>query len=113
MFTLYHDIAHERYLRTRRHWCPHSEPYSGTDSLLTALNEGWQLFDMVFREDILLGRSRHTTVYHFGLRREMLFVRMSIVSNPYLERIIQHEALRVMLRRDTPKIAEARQIALA
>ena len=73
-----------------RHWCPQSETYTGADSLLTALAEGWQMGPRVMRHDVRIGSSqvRFTSVSYFELRRDGRTVTMPVLATPMITRII-------------------------
>src|SRR5689334_2636368 len=89
------------FTETPRHWCPHSEKYTGADSLITALRNGWALSRLVYREDIFHGGSRHTTVYYFELKRANEVVTMPVVSTPLIVRIIARLSLKVLHEAET------------
>lgn len=90
------EFVHEAYTDTPRHWCPRSERYTGADSLVTALRTGWTILGIVYREDIFLRGSRHTTVFHVELGRSDEVVIMSVVANPFLARLLQQTRVRVI-----------------
>lgn len=83
------------YLERPRHWCPRSEPYTGTDSLLTALLEGWEPHKQVFCEQIQRSASRVVNVYHFLLKRGDAHRMMVILGNPRTQDVIRHYELRI------------------
>lgn len=95
------DGLHEMYTRTPRHWCPGSEPYTGADSLITAIDSGWKVSGRVFRENILLGRSRHTTVYHFRLRRNGKEAVMPVIETPFVIRLLHSYRFQVILEQQS------------
>lgn len=101
------------YMDTPRHWSAESEAYTGADSLLTALEYGWQIIGAVYREDILYRGARMSAIYHVTLERQQERVVMSIVSNPFLVRYLKQrgllvEQVRRALRRVVPHQEEAK-----
>lgn len=78
-----------------RHWCQHSEPYTGGHSLHSALDEGWQLGQDVTFEEHQLG-TRIIRVYHFELSANQQTVTMCVVTNPYVERVIREHHLHIV-----------------
>ena len=73
---------------TNRHYCPKSERYTGADSLLTALERGWEIIECV------VDSSNHcvtqsVTVYLFTLKRDFEVKGMRVVGNPYIERLVR------------------------
>lgn len=89
------------FTETPRHWCPHSERYTGADSLVTALRNGWALCRLVYREDVFHGGSRHTAVYFFELKRDGDVVTMPVVGTPFIVRFIAHLNLKVLHEAET------------
>jgi hypothetical protein len=88
----------------KRHWCPLSQEYAGGDALLTALDRGWQIVGVVFCQEVWHGGSRRIRVYHIDLTRDLTTVRMRVLSNPFVERLLSEESVRVVLmnqRKDT------------
>lgn len=84
------------YTDTPRHWCPVSEKYTGADSLISALRNGWSLSRLVYREDFLHGGARHSAVYFFELKQGQRIVTMPIVSTPFIVRFIAVQNLKVV-----------------
>lgn len=84
------------YTETPRHWSPHSEKYTGADSLITALRKGWALCRLVYREDVFHGGSRRTAIYYFELRHDDDVVTMPIIGTPFIVRFIAHYNLKVL-----------------
>ncbi len=95
--TIYNpEGTHSKYTQVSRHWCPHSEAYTGADSLLTAQRNGWQLAGLVYQQDIIFPNGRQTTLYHFELLRGSENVIMPVLRNPFVERLIQQQAVDVL-----------------
>ncbi|MBI5667561.1 MAG: hypothetical protein HZC41_06095 [Chloroflexi bacterium] len=78
-----------------RHWQPQSEYYAGGDALATALYLGWQASDIVLLERRWQGGSRRINIYHFELSRGDDTMAMPVLGNPYVERLIAEQGLRV------------------
>lgn len=88
--------THEMYTATDRHFCPHSEAYTGADSLLTAWRCGWKLArPIVYREEKWLRGRRYRTIYYFCLRLEHEVMVMPVLRNPFVVRLIRRNRLRV------------------
>ncbi len=96
----------EDFIDTYRHWHPQSEPYAGGDALATALFMGWKSKNIVLLEHHWLGGSRRINIYHFELLHGDQSVAMPVISNPYVERLIVEQGLRVVhLSRSRPVLA--------
>jgi hypothetical protein len=87
---------HVEYLDVTRHWSPKSEKYSGCDSLLTAIYEGWKLSNTIYVEDFWHLGQRRVPIYHFELSRNGETHSMVIVDNPYVWRLSKQPAFRVL-----------------
>lgn len=69
-----------------RHWSPLSEKFTGADSLITALYQGWQIVDC--RIEKLYGDiSQGVAVYLFTLLLQDDCMVMPVIGNPYVERL--------------------------
>lgn len=72
-----------------RHWCPHSEKYSGGDSLISALEDGWTFTGRVHSQRYWLrGGARFMVVHTFKLRRGNTVALMNVIDNPYVSRLV-------------------------
>lgn len=101
--TIYNpEGTHETYTRVDRHWCRASEQYTGADSLLTAQRNGWQLIGVAYREVFALRGGRYIHVYHFDLCRRDHTMRMPIIENPFVLRLIDNQAIDVLPYGDAP-----------
>lgn len=107
--------AHEFYTNKPRHWDPKSETYTGFDSLLTALQRGWEIVhNVVFEETRFLGGRRRQVVYHFNLHRNQeQHEIMSVVGNPFIYKVIAEHDLRILsyqspaqMRRDVVRLMQ-------
>ncbi|MFN8371631.1 MAG: hypothetical protein U0694_01960 [Anaerolineae bacterium] len=87
---------HVEYAEVMRHWSPKSEKYSGGDSLLTALNNGWEVGDIVYVEDHWHTGMRYVPLYHFEMSRNGEKHTMIVIDNPYVSRISNSGDFRVL-----------------
>ncbi|NWG17650.1 MAG: hypothetical protein HXY41_13570 [Chloroflexi bacterium] len=78
-----------------RHWHPRSERYAGGDQLATALYLGWRAKSVVLLEKRWLGGARQINIYHFELTRGSDSMAMPVIGNPYVNRLIAQQGLRV------------------
>jgi hypothetical protein len=76
-----------------RHWCPISEPYTGCDALLSALDQGWKLSSPYCQRSLWLFKERHVSIYYFELRRSGQLTCMAVINSPTVERFIQSHHL--------------------
>lgn len=87
-----HELR-EHYLQ--RHWCPYSEEYTGCDSLLTALDNGWLLERSALQEEHWFN-GRRVMVYHFFLHRDTQIERMRVIHTPYVDTLIKRHRLNIV-----------------
>lgn len=80
---------HVDYPDMHRHWDSQSERYGGGDSLLTALQGGWQLDDVIHAEEHWHAGTRPVTIYHFSLARNQEKMSMPVMSNPFVRRLLE------------------------
>lgn len=80
--------AHFSYMDAVTHWCPRSQRFTGGDALITCLDKGWEIEPEVFYEEYGQTGGRQIVVYYFELHRDNETVRMPVVNNPYVERLI-------------------------
>ena len=95
-----------------RHWHPESENYSGADSLLTAIHNGWQITPGVFRQKLNYS-GKPVTIYHFTLKYNDTTKVMRIIGNPFIERYVKRMNLPLYSfeeRVDTLPYIEAKKI---
>lgn len=79
-----------------RHWDGNSEKYTGCDALLTALENGWQIEGVIFRQEFWLSGVRPVCVFHFDLVRGDESAKMRVVHNPYLVRLLNQIGVQVV-----------------
>lgn len=81
-------IIHNRHTDADRHFDPKSEVYTGADSLITAQRNGWKLINIAYEERIVMRSGRYTTLYYFKLTRNDEKIIMPIISNPFIDNMI-------------------------
>ncbi|GIL14255.1 MAG: hypothetical protein BroJett038_29750 [Chloroflexota bacterium] len=79
-----------------RHWHFRSQKYAGGDQLATALHLGWQAKEVVLLEKRWLGGARQINIFHFELTRGGDSIAMPVIGNPYVNRLIAEQGLRVV-----------------
>ncbi len=84
------------YINEPRHWCPLSEKYTGVDSLLSALLDGWEINRRVLRHETRISSYRSINIYYFELQRKSQIVTMAVVHNPHIVKVIQQYRLQVI-----------------
>lgn len=90
--------------RLYRHWSPACERYTGGDALTTALESGWRIKGVIFRQEFWLAGVRRVCVFHIDLEREDESAKMVVVHNPYVIRYIRDlgaQVVQINQRRQT------------
>lgn len=95
---------HEYYTDTDRHWHAGSESYTGGDSLLTALRNGWQLLTLAYEQQVDLRGGRCVTVIHFQLVNGSKRMVMPVVENPFIARLLRERRIMVNAIREEYEI---------
>ncbi len=72
-----------------RHWSPGSQKFVGGDTLLTALESGWEIAGSVLRQEYSCVSNRCTYVYHLELQREREIISMKVIENPWVMRMLR------------------------
>ncbi len=90
---------HSSYWRIVRHWHADSERYAGGDCLLTALHNGWVVSERVIADEHWHAGTRCVMVYYFELTRGDEIMTMPVITNPFVERLMAENALRVIPQR--------------
>ncbi|MBW4436494.1 MAG: hypothetical protein KME04_05135 [Pleurocapsa minor GSE-CHR-MK-17-07R] len=85
---------HVDYSDIHRHWDPHSEHFAGGDALITAIQQGWQLIEPVYKEDFWAAGTR-VVVYHSILERGDETMVMPVLTNPFIRRGLKTRTLEV------------------
>ena len=70
-----------------RHWHEGSEPYTGGDSLVAALQDGFEI-NLVFIQAKPLYGWRTVNIYRFELKRGETTLVMSVIANPFVARLV-------------------------
>ncbi|MBN8621384.1 MAG: hypothetical protein J0L63_20890, partial [Anaerolineae bacterium] len=68
----------------------------GGDALCTALDEGWQIEDVVGYEEYEHIGARGTCVYYFELKRGDEQMTMPVIGNPYVGRLVSIMAFKLV-----------------
>jgi hypothetical protein len=71
-----------------RHWNDVSERFTGGDALVTALDDGWTIRGVVFRQEFWLAGVRRITVYHIELERSGSQRKMLVLQNPFVTKML-------------------------
>jgi hypothetical protein len=79
---------HVEYLEDVQHWHPASQPYAGGDNLVGALYEGWEMSNVVAREEHWFAGMRFVAVYHVELNRDGETLIMPVIFTPYITRLL-------------------------
>lgn len=105
MITNAREGWHEFYMKNPRHWCPRSEPYTGADSLLTALDQGWQVINnAVYREVVMFNHRRRTTIFYFRLYKDGHTRTMAVIRNPFVVHMVRKQNYHVRSYQDYTSI---------
>ncbi len=79
-----------------RHWCPESEKFAPADALMGALEQGWRIMGIVFRQEHWHTAGRRVPVYHFKLERDDCVLPIAVVDTPYISRLLIDLKIRVV-----------------
>lgn len=96
----------ESYQDFNRHWCPHSERYTGCDSLLTAIDRGWKVYPLV-----TVHHHKLTQIYAFALYKGASIITMKVIETPMIHVMIRQKHIRVIDPQVTETLAEHRPLA--
>ncbi|MCL4251006.1 MAG: hypothetical protein KJ065_22845 [Anaerolineae bacterium] len=86
---------HVSYPDVNRYWSPLCEPYAGGDALLTAMSTGWKVIGAAQEEEFWLGGLRLVVVLHFTLSKAGQTMKMRVLSNPFVRRLVFFEKIGV------------------
>ncbi len=82
-----------------RYWSPQSRNYATVDALFTALVEGWRVSSIVHRtQHWFAGNNRRVKIFVFELHRGSRQMRMPVVNNPVLERLLMNPTFIIQKR---------------
>jgi len=87
--------AFVHYTHQYRHWHLPSEPYTGVDSLMSVLKDGWQIVGQAYCEHFPLFSTRTVAIYHLYLLREGTIQRMCVIDSPYLQHILSQKGIAI------------------
>lgn len=89
--------THEKYTEGDQYWSAESEEYAAASQLISIMRDGWMLaLPRVSARQIWNSGSRPRTVYDFTLMRGSQLMIMPVLSNPYIERYIIQNDLRII-----------------
>lgn len=89
--------THEKYTEGDQYWSPESEKYAAASQLISTMREGWLLaLPRVSARQVWNSGSRPRTVYDFTLMRGSQLMIMPVLSNPYIERYIIQNDIRII-----------------
>jgi hypothetical protein len=95
-----------------RHWSPHCEAYASGDALVQALENGWQVSGVIFRQEVWLAGNRRTIIYHVTLTRDGTTQKMKMVYTPYISRLVQEMDVQVVRLNERKNTARERWSAV-
>ena len=79
-----------------RHWSPDSEHYAPAEVLLGYLRSGWQLEGRVRVKTVYYSDNRHAEMYIFKLSQGENTIRMPVLGNPAVWRLIVDRDLAIV-----------------
>jgi hypothetical protein len=91
-------MTNKRYIDKdeHRHWCSISEPFTGCDALLAALDQGWKLTSFECQRRIWIVKERRICIFYFELQYEARSTCMAVIHNPKVDRFIQRMGLQIV-----------------
>ena len=89
-------FSHRHTTDMSRHWCPRSQRFTGGDALLTYLDNGWEVYNEVTYEEYWQGGARRMFIYEFVLIKGGQHVRMRVIDNPFVERLMRDLQIRAL-----------------
>lgn len=81
--------THLEYHSLKRHWSPESERFAGGDNLIVALDQGWKIGGPVPCDVFWFRSLSRTRLYKVTLRRDDDVMYMSVISNPFVDRLVE------------------------
>src|SRR5688572_11285369 len=82
---------------TSQHWNPSSARFAGADNLLTAVDQGWEISECVQVTHWYAGM-RSVRIYEFSLKRGDEAMMMPVIDNPYVERFVIEEEIKLVVK---------------
>ena len=90
------NYTHEKFTEQNQYWCPESEQYAAASQLLSAIRCGWRVaLPSVSVRQVWKSGVRPCTIYDFALQRGAELMIMPVLSNPYVERFLMENQIRV------------------
>jgi hypothetical protein len=84
-----HSNFHVEYMDVAQHWHAASEEYAGGDALVTLISNGWTMKRDVYVEKREFAGLRSISVYHVELEKDGKTIKMPVVRNPYINRVLR------------------------
>ena len=89
--------THEQFTEQDQYWSPECEEYAAASQLITVMRSGWVLaLPRVSARQVWNSGSRPRTIYDFTLMRGAQLMIMPVLTNPYIERFIVQQGIRVI-----------------
>ncbi|HLU11154.1 MAG TPA: hypothetical protein VK003_15890 [Oceanobacillus sp.] len=92
----------------KHYWSPTSQDYAPGNALLAALDDGWQVDGVIFRQEFWLTAGRRTNIYHITLIRNGETIKMKMVDNPFITRLIYQLEVQVVRVNERKAIGKER-----
>ncbi len=98
--------THDKFTESAQYWSPESEKYAAGSHLISALRAGWLLaMPRVRARQIWNSGSRARMLYEFTLVRGSQLMIMPVLTNPFVERYLMQNDIRVIYGAVTDKAA--------
>lgn len=89
--------THEKFTESNQYWSSGSEKYAAASQLISAMRDGWLLaLPRVSARQVWHSGSRQSTIYEFTLVRGSQLMIMPVLSNPYIERYLVQNDVRII-----------------
>lgn len=89
--------THDKFTESAQYWSPESESFAAASHLISALRAGWLLaMPRVRARQIWNSGSRARTLYEFTLVRGSQLMIMPVLTNPFVERYLIQNDIRVI-----------------
>ncbi|MCY3573708.1 MAG: hypothetical protein OXG92_13060 [Chloroflexi bacterium] len=99
--------THDKFTESPRYWSPESENYAAASQLISALRAGWRLaLPQARAHEIWNGGSRARTIYEFTLIRGSRLMIMPVLANPFVERYLIQNDIRVIFDAVEDRVGE-------
>ena len=105
MALIQHIYTHDKFIESPQYWSPESEKYAAASHLISALRAGWDLaMPRVRVREIWNSGSRARIVYEFTLVRGSQLMIMPVLANPFIERYLVQNSIRVITGASTDSV---------